>query len=44
MGRGNKNKSKNKGLTQAQTIDKHLLYEESVQCVEAEIDFVDETF
>jgi hypothetical protein len=28
----------------AQRADRHHLYEESVQCVEAEIDFVDETF
>ena len=30
--------------TQAEQADKHILYEQSVQCVEAEIDFVDETF
>ncbi len=30
--------------TIAQGIDKHLLYEASVQCVEAEIDMVDATF
>lgn len=28
----------------ADMADRHVLYEESVQCVEAEIDFVDETF
>ncbi|MCG8325960.1 MAG: hypothetical protein MI673_10625 [Thiotrichales bacterium] len=28
----------------ADTADKHILYQESVQCVEAEIDFIDETF
>jgi len=28
----------------ANKADRHVLYEESVQCVEAEIDFVDETF
>jgi hypothetical protein len=28
----------------ASTADRHILYERSVQCVEAEIDFVDETF
>lgn len=46
MARGNKNK-KNKtsqGPSQAELADKHLLYEESVQCVEAEIDFISETF
>ena len=30
--------------TMAIKADRHKLYEESVQCVEAEIDFVDETF
>lgn len=28
----------------AERLDRHALYERSVQCVEAEIDFVDETF
>lgn len=28
----------------AERADRHLLYEEAVQCVEAEIDFVDETY
>ena len=28
----------------AERADRHVLYEKSVQCVEAEIDFVDETF
>lgn len=28
----------------AELADRHVLYQESVQCVEAEIDFVDETF
>jgi len=28
----------------ARKADRHVLYEDSVQCVEAEIDFVDETF
>jgi cyclopropane fatty-acyl-phospholipid synthase-like methyltransferase len=28
----------------AERADKHVLYEKSVQCVEAEIDFIDETF
>jgi len=30
--------------SQAALADKHRLYEESVQCVEAEIDFVDQTY
>ena len=42
-----KNKGKNKDKTKptmAEQADRHVLYEESVQCVEAEIDFVDQTF
>jgi len=40
-----KQQKKNKnGLSMAETSDRHVLYEESVQCVEAEIDFVDGTF
>jgi len=42
-----KNKQKDKKqkkATMAETSDRHELYEQSVQCVEAEIDFVDETF
>ncbi|MEJ2761657.1 MAG: class I SAM-dependent methyltransferase [Gammaproteobacteria bacterium] len=39
-----KNKKKNKGPTLAERSDKHDLYEQSVQCVDAEIDFVDGTF
>jgi hypothetical protein len=46
-GQRGKNKPKSKGkrpqLTAA-TADRHLLYENSVQAVDAEIDFVDETF
>jgi len=30
--------------TEAQRADRHVLYESSVQCVEAEIDFIDETY
>jgi len=30
--------------TQAELADRHTLYQDSVQCVEAEIDFVDNTF
>ena len=30
--------------TMASKADRHVLYEDSVQCVEAEIDFIDETF
>ena len=37
-------KSKNKQNRLADQADKHVLYEEAVQCTEAEIDFVDETF
>ncbi len=36
--------NKNKHATMAQTADRHKLYEQSVQCAEAEIDFVDKTF
>ena len=39
-----KNKKKNKGPTLAERADKQDLYEQSVQCVDAEIDFVDATF
>ena len=31
-------------MTMADEADRHVLYQEAVQCVEAEIDFVDETF
>ncbi len=44
MGKGNKNKRKTRARSLADRVDKHLLYEEAVQCVEAEIDFVDEIF
>lgn len=47
MSSKNKDKSKNKKQnkpTMAEQADRHVLYEESVQCVEAEIDFVDATF
>jgi len=37
-------KAKKKGPSMAERADRHVLYEKSVQCVEAEIDFVDETF
>lgn len=37
-------KRKNKGATRADKADRHALYEQAVQCVEAEIDFVDTTF
>ncbi len=39
-----KDKGKTKKPTQAALADRHVLYQESVQCVEAEIDFVDDTF
>ena len=35
---------KKKETTRAQRSDRRLLYEEAVQCVEAEIDFVDDTY
>jgi hypothetical protein len=35
---------KKRRVTMADKADRHKLYEESVQCVEAEIDFVDDTF
>ncbi|MDX1528891.1 MAG: class I SAM-dependent methyltransferase [Gammaproteobacteria bacterium] len=37
-------KGKKKGPSMAERADRHILYEKSVQCVEAEIDFVDDTF
>lgn len=37
-------KRRNRTSTQAATADRHHLYELSVQCAEAEIDFVDATF
>lgn len=36
--------SKSKKQKMADVADKHVLYQNSVQCVEAEIDFIDETF
>lgn len=45
MSRPNKvKKAKTDKTGTASTADRHLLYQESVQCVESEIDFVDETF
>jgi len=46
---GHKTKTKRKAgkrgkPSAAERADRHVLYQESVQCVEAEIDFVDETF
>ena len=35
---------KPKGPTQADQADRHILYERAVQCVESEIDMVDETY
>jgi len=37
-------KKKKKKIPQAETADRHLCYEQSVQCAEAEIDFVTTTF
>lgn len=43
--KNNKKKTKiSSGPTMAEQADKHICYEESVQCVESEIDFVDTTF
>lgn len=44
MASGNKKNKKKPKTTLAGRADKHKLYEASVQCVESEIDFVDETF
>lgn len=44
MGSGKKNKNRKNKQAQASRADRHKLYEASVQCVESEIDFVDETF
>lgn len=40
----NKRKDKKRKPSMAERADRHVLYQESVQCVEAEIDFVDDTF
>jgi len=40
----NQNKKKKAKVLNADTADRHVLYEGSVQAVDAEIDFVDETF
>ena len=39
-----KKNKKNQKPTMAELADRHVLYQESVQCVESEIDFVDETY
>lgn len=46
MGKGRKNHHKVNGrkVSLAEQADKHILYEKAVQCVEAEIDFIDQTF
>jgi cyclopropane fatty-acyl-phospholipid synthase-like methyltransferase len=41
---GKKDKKHARGTPAAEKADRHVLYQKSVQCVEAEIDFVDETF
>lgn len=41
---GKHSKKKDKKPSQADLADRHALYQDSVQCVEAEIDFVDDTF
>ena len=43
-GNGQKRKKKGKKQTMAARADRHKLYQRAVQCVEAEIDFVDDTF
>lgn len=42
--RGNKKRSPRKANTLADKADRHDLYQRSVQCVESEIDFIDDTF
>lgn len=42
--KNNNNKKKSSGPTIADTADRHVYYEDSVQCVESEIDFVDATY
>ena len=44
MGRRRGDEGTESGTTMAQRADLHALYQEAVQCVESEIDFVDETF
>ena len=41
---GKGRKAVNKGPKKAETADRHILYQDSVQNVESEIDFVEETF
>lgn len=42
--RGKHKQQKPKGPPMAERADRHALYQDSVQCVESEIDFVDETY
>ena len=44
MSGGRKSGKKQQRHSMADTADRHILYETSVQCVESEIDFVDTTF
>ncbi|MHC8441081.1 MAG: methyltransferase domain-containing protein [Candidatus Eutrophobiaceae bacterium] len=44
MKKNQKPKSKPNPRTMAELADRHVYYERAVQCVEAEIDFVDDTF
>lgn len=44
MTKKNNKKGKKNRRTTADKVDIHKLYEDSVQCVEAEIDFVDDTY
>ena len=43
MGKKSRARAK-RGTSMAALADKHVLYQDSVQCVEAEIDFVDDTY
>ncbi len=44
MAKPGKPRAPRRARTQAARADRHALYQQAVQCVEAEIDFVDETF
>ena len=44
MSKEKKRKHKKRKPTMADKADKHILYEKAVQCVEAEIDFIDQTY
>ena len=46
MSKNKRSRRRNKGRTglTAATADRHILYQRAVQCVEAEIDMVEDTF